>query len=40
LHLEVSSLRFSLNDVYEPSSYSKGKKRTKRVRRKKEGDDY
>jgi hypothetical protein len=27
LHPEVSSLRFSLNEVYEPSSYWKGKKK-------------
>jgi hypothetical protein len=40
LHLEVSSLRFSLIEVYEPSIYWKGKKRRKRVRRKKEGGDY
>jgi hypothetical protein len=40
LHPEVSSLRFSLNEVYEPSSYWKEKRRRKRVRRKKEGDDY
>jgi hypothetical protein len=33
-------LRFSLNEVYEPSSYWKGKKTRKRVKRKKEGDDY